>query len=171
MLLSGKCRYLFTDAGNALHSVHGKYCGKLVTTGMPAIRAGVHFVVPRRSKYYKRLTKASLELRIEGRTMGLDEFWERQTKCRMISSPIITVKKLKWFFLGVGIIYSGFVASLIIGRSLREKRYGEKVRAFLQKSSLRRAYSGKKQNEKEQEYKNRDIVSLDRKSLNSLSVD
>lgn len=98
-LANGTCRFLFTDAGNALTYINGRYCGELSIAGKPAFTNVVHFVLPKNSPYKANLTRAALQLKDEGNIITLHRLFDTAAKCNIGSSPSLTFGELQMFFV------------------------------------------------------------------------
>lgn len=82
-----------------MEAVHGKYCGKFALTGRRFSEGGQSFVLPKGSKYYEPLRRATLQLRDEGYIDSIDSFFEKKGKCDISGSPRVSFTRLKTFFI------------------------------------------------------------------------
>lgn len=96
---SKECKFSFALGSTLLDAASGRYCDILVPTGEPFFEGGTSFVLPRGSNFTQSMSNETLILKAQGLLPSIQEYLRTETSCRLSTSPVLTFKKLRLFFL------------------------------------------------------------------------
>lgn len=99
MVANKTCKFTIVDGATAGDAATGRFCRVLVTTGKPMYWGGSSFIMPRGSNLTKALSTTTVSFREDGSLQTVEEFYHERGECPLHSSAVLTVEKLKLFFI------------------------------------------------------------------------